>query len=144
MATDGIDSFVIFLYADGEIQWTTGDASGGTGGLGGTPAQVGFNAGDGVRFASVPGSQTAEIINIDTTSNVGIPGVWIFKVNEQDIGIGALGDDPHFSIVLPESNKVLCYTVQGEHGFAFNLISNKKLQMNAKFVADSMRPKLLG
>ena len=45
MATNGVNSFVIFLYADGEIQWTTGDASGGTGGLGGTPAQVGFNAG---------------------------------------------------------------------------------------------------
>ena len=34
---------------------------------------------------------------------------------------------------------MLCYTVQGEHGFAFNLISNKKLHMNAKFVPDSVR-----
>ena len=80
MATDGMNSFVIFLY--GEIQWTTGDSSGGSGGLGGTQAQVGFNAGDGVRFASVPGSQTADIININTTTNVGIPGVWIFQVDE--------------------------------------------------------------
>ena len=94
MATNGVNSFVIFLYADGEIQWTTGDASGGTGGLGGTPAQVGFNAGDGIRFASVPGSQTAEIINITTTSNVGILGVWIFRVDEEDIAVGGCSFDP--------------------------------------------------
>ncbi len=34
---------------------------------------------------------------------------------------------------------MLCYTVQGEHGFAFNLISNKKVYMNAMFVPDSRR-----
>ena len=48
------------------------------------------------------------------------------------------GDDPHFSIALP-SNKLLCFTVQGEHGFAFNLISNEHLHMNALFVPDSQR-----
>ena len=88
MVTDGRQSFVIFLYADGEIQWTTGGASGGVGGLGGIPAQVGFNAGDGIRFASVPGSRTAAIINITTTSNVGIPGVWIYRVDEESITMG--------------------------------------------------------
>jgi len=82
-----VQSFVIYLYADGQIQWTTGDSSGGSGGLGGIPAQVGFNAGDGVNFAIVPESRTPDIINIDTTSNVGIPGVWIFQVNEERIAI---------------------------------------------------------
>ena len=48
------------------------------------------------------------------------------------------GDDPHFSIALP-SGKLLCFTVQGEHGFAFNLISNEHLHMNALFVPDSQR-----
>ena len=79
--TDGTLSFAMFLYADGEIQWTTGSASGGSGGFGGTPAQVGFDAGDGERFFSVPGSQTNDIVNIDTTTNVGVPGVWMFQVN---------------------------------------------------------------
>ena len=79
--TDGTLSYAMFLYADGEIQWTTGSASGGSGGFGGTPAQVGFDAGDGERFYSVPGSQTADIVNIDTTSNIGIRGVWMFQVN---------------------------------------------------------------
>ena len=76
---------MIFLYADGEIQWTTGDASGGANGMGGTPAQVGFNAGDGVNYAAVPESRTSEIINITTTSNIGIPGVWAFQVNRESI-----------------------------------------------------------
>ena len=80
---------MILLYADGLIQWTTGDSSGGVNGLGGTPAQVGFNAGDGVNFAAVPESRTGEIINIDTTSNVGVPGVWVFQVNEETITISS-------------------------------------------------------
>lgn len=49
-----------------------------------------------------------------------------------------LGDDPHFSVVLP-SKKLLCFSVQGDHGYHYNLISNKHLTMNAKFVPDSRR-----
>ena len=49
-----------------------------------------------------------------------------------------VGDDPHFSIALP-GGKLLCYTVQGEHGFTFNLISNEMVFMNAMFVPDSRR-----
>jgi hypothetical protein len=85
LMSDGTYSFVSFLYADGLIQWTTGDASGGTNGLGGTPAQGGFNAGDGARFFSIPGSQTSAILNVYNTSNVGIPGVWTFRVDQNDI-----------------------------------------------------------
>ena len=50
----------------------------------------------------------------------------------------ALGDDPHFSVMLP-SKKMLCFSVQGDHGFHYNLIGNKQLVMNAKFVPDSRR-----
>ena len=87
LVTNGRRSFAIFLYADGEIQWTTGDLSGGSSGFGGTPAQVGFNAGDGLRFASVPGSQTSDIVNIDSTSNVDRRGVWIFRIDEEEIDV---------------------------------------------------------
>ena len=82
LATTKLESFVIFLYADGEIQWTTGDASGGINGLGGTEALAGINAGDGVNFETINGSLSPSIINITQTSNVGIPGVWMFKVGE--------------------------------------------------------------
>ena len=80
LAADNVRSFVIFQYADGLIQWTTGDATGGVGGLGGTPAQVGFNAGDSKNYANVQDSRTPAIINITRTSNVLVAGQWIFSV----------------------------------------------------------------
>lgn len=85
LVTDTERSFAIFLYAEDGIQWTTGEASGGINGLGGNPAQVGFNAGDGIRFFSVPGAQTNDIVNIDTTTNVGRAGVWMFRVDGEEI-----------------------------------------------------------
>lgn len=47
----GVGNNVAFSY--GDMQWTTGSASGGSGGFGGTPATVGVNAGDGVKYALV-------------------------------------------------------------------------------------------
>ena len=49
-----------------------------------------------------------------------------------------LGGDPHFSMLLP-NGQLLCFSVQGEHGFVFNLISNKIIHMNAKFIPDGRR-----
>lgn len=52
--TDGTDPIVAnganvsFCYQD--MQWTTGAASGGVGGFGGTPATVGANKGDGINY----------------------------------------------------------------------------------------------
>ena len=83
-------SYVIFLYANGLIQWTTGDASGGTDGFDGTQAQVGFNAGDKIHFYSHPDSQTADIINIASRKYPEMGdvenGVLIFRVDRGVIG----------------------------------------------------------
>lgn len=77
----GLGDFdVEFRY--NRCEWTTGDASGGSGGLGGTPAQAGFDAGNEVDFVEIEGSRTAEILNLCTTSNVGEPGVWRFGVRD--------------------------------------------------------------
>ena len=97
MVTNGLNSFVIFHYADNGIQWTTGDASDGSGGLGGHPAQVGFNAGDTIRAATVNGSRTPDIINIHMTSNVGVPGVWIYRVDPVNVELGgcSTGQESH-------------------------------------------------
>ena len=81
LATDGRVSFVIFLYPRGGIQWTTGDASGGIGGLGGIPAQAGINAGDGIRYTSVPGSLSADIVNIEEGSNIMQTGLYMYRVD---------------------------------------------------------------
>ena len=84
--SDGSLSFAIFLY--GEIQWTAGEAkSGGVIRHGGTPALVGVNAGDEVRQFSVSESLRGDIININTTSNIGVPGVWIFQVNGEQTSV---------------------------------------------------------
>ncbi len=68
--TDKTDTFQLLLVSDnqfgdfdiifnyGSIQWETGDASGGSDGLGGTPASIGFSNGDGnpAHFYQLPGS----------------------------------------------------------------------------------------
>ena len=46
--------------------------------------------------------------------------------------------DPHFSVLLP-TGQLLCYTIQGEHGLIFNLITNDLMQVNALFVPDAIR-----
>ena len=78
-ATTG-DFDVEFRY--NRCQWTTGDASGGSGGLGGTPAQVGFDAGDLRNFVALPMSRTMAILDVCRTSNVpgGAPGLWRFQI----------------------------------------------------------------
>ena len=72
------DFDVQFVYE--QIQWTTGDSSGGSGGLGGTPAQVGFDAGDGVNYVKQKDSFTANVVNMASTTNVGTPGIWKWEV----------------------------------------------------------------
>jgi len=75
----GVGEFdVEFRYE--RCAWTTGDASNGAGGLGGTPAQAGFDAGDMRRALTHPLSRTAAILNLCRTSNVGQTGVWRYTV----------------------------------------------------------------
>ncbi|NWU17027.1 TECTA protein, partial [Cephalopterus ornatus] len=92
LTTDSKMFFIILNYWD--IQWTTGAASDGDAetGLGGIAAhvaptnsphifQAGFNSGDDTNFYNIPGSQTDAIINITATSNVNVPGRWVFRVD---------------------------------------------------------------
>jgi MYXO-CTERM domain-containing protein len=74
------DFDVEFRY--NRCQWTTGDASGGRGGFGGTPAQVGFDAGNMRNFVALPMSRTMAILDVCRTSNVtgGPPGLWRFQI----------------------------------------------------------------
>lgn len=83
LITDGRLSFTIFNYET--ITWTTGThaSSGGNAtGLGGIAAQAGFNAGDGRRYFSIPGSRTADVAEVETTTNVGVPGRWAFRIDD--------------------------------------------------------------
>ena len=51
-----------------------------------------------------------------------------------DIGTSAqVGCDPHFYLPLANGDH-LCFSIQGQPNFAFNLISDKCIQINAEFV----------
>ena len=59
-------TFVFFIY--GDIQWGTG-------------AIIGFIPRDVTWSFWVPGSQTNQTLNIDEGSNVGVTGVYIYRVD---------------------------------------------------------------
>lgn len=71
-----------------ECSWETGDASGGTGGFGGTPAQSGFDAGNLRDFVALPGSLMPGIADaLCTGSNLTRPeaGVWRFQIRRGEV-----------------------------------------------------------
>ncbi len=70
MSTDGDLSFVTFLYED--IQWSDGNA------------YAGFFHGYYGLIEFIPGSNS-DARNLPTTSNVGVPGMWMYRVDSQDI-----------------------------------------------------------
>ncbi|XP_049629341.1 sushi, nidogen and EGF-like domain-containing protein 1 [Suncus etruscus] len=101
LLTDGNFSFTIFNYA--AITWTTGThaSSGGNAtGLGGIAAQAGFNAGDGQRYFSIPGSRTANMADVEATTNVGVPGRWAFRIDGAQVHVG--GCSPAMSVCLAQ------------------------------------------
>ena len=102
LATNEVESFMIFLYADETIQQPKNDSIDGSGGLGefsglgdfsgdgsGDRSSDGSGSGEEIEavagfdtddyYYNIPGSATAQIGNIAQTSNVGIPGMWIFN-----------------------------------------------------------------
>ncbi|BBD59522.1 hypothetical protein NIES2109_23100 [Nostoc sp. HK-01] len=85
------------------LEWTTGNASGGVNGLGGIPAQAGFDAGDNVNFFTLPGSRTAEILNLQNTSNLPepVPGLWSFAVRNGALP-GATPENPLLPVVTED------------------------------------------
>lgn len=56
-----------------------------------TRPQAGFNAGDGRRYFSIPGSRTADMAEVETTTNVGVPGRWAFRIDDAQVRVGGCG-----------------------------------------------------
>ena len=69
IATDGQRTFVFFIY--GDIEWGF--------------ANIGFNAGDGVRSFMVPGALSSDSLDIEEGTNVGRRGVYIYRVDQCSI-----------------------------------------------------------
>nr|XP_058155717.1 sushi, nidogen and EGF-like domain-containing protein 1 isoform X4 [Dasypus novemcinctus]XP_058155718.1 sushi, nidogen and EGF-like domain-containing protein 1 isoform X4 [Dasypus novemcinctus] len=101
LITDGNVSFTIFNYET--IAWTTGmhaSSGGNAAGLGGIAAQAGFNAGDGRRYFSIPGSRTAGVAEVETTTNVGVPGRWAFRIDDAQVRVGGCGHTTSVCLAL--------------------------------------------
>lgn len=83
---------MIFRYDD--INWTTGNASGGSGGLGGTVARAGFTLGGTYFELPTSGNQTS-MLNLDNSvGNLGVTGVWQFILRDgEPTGFGTTGND---------------------------------------------------
>ncbi|MCB9506853.1 MAG: DUF4215 domain-containing protein [Myxococcales bacterium] len=83
---------VEFRY--GAINWTTGDVSGGSGGLGGTAAHVGIDSGNGIDYVAHPLGFSAGVVEIDTTPSDHTSdcanGSFLFEVRDPYCGDGNL------------------------------------------------------
>lgn len=93
IVTDGEQTYVIFLYKS--IQWGTGETV------------IGFNAGDGEHSFALPRSVISftppDVVN---TSNVGVPGMHIFRVDQESVLQPSIGKVP-FDSSLPYSSPSL-------------------------------------
>ncbi|NWU92528.1 SNED1 protein, partial [Upupa epops] len=101
LITDGKLSFTIFNYES--ITWTTGmhaSSGGDLSGLGGIAAQAGFNAGDGKRYFNIPGSRTDDIADVEMTTNVGIPGRWVFRIDDAQVQVGGCSNTTSVCLTL--------------------------------------------
>lgn len=117
--TDKVNSFQLVLYktdASGsfdaefrykELTWTTGDASNGSGGLGGVPAQAGWDAGDRANYQVLPGSRTSGVLDLVNSSNVAAdtPGLWRFSFINGALP-GQTAENPILPIVTPPEDGV--------------------------------------
>lgn len=82
-----------FRYA--QLQWTTGEASGGVNGLGGQSAVAGWNAGAAVNSFALAGSGTDNILQLVNGSNTGQTGVYRFEVRSDALA----GSEPYNPLV---------------------------------------------
>ena len=65
LATDSVQTIAVFIYYN--INWGAG-------------AQIGFYAGDGYTSFMFPEALSNQTLNIDERSNVGEPGVFVYRI----------------------------------------------------------------
>ncbi len=86
IGTGGGNFAIEFRYED--MNWTTGSASGGTSGLGGTVARAGFTAGDGTSYYELTQSGVQDqMLNLEVTpGNTGYSGYYLFNSTSGSAG----------------------------------------------------------
>ena len=100
-------TFVFFIY--GDIQWGRG-------------ANVGFHAGDGTRSFMDPRALTNQTLNIDEGSNVGLTGVYIYRVDLCSVLGPRDGEKPKLLVVLTTRN--ICWANSDKCYFSSQMNQN--------------------
>ncbi|XP_021357021.1 nidogen-2-like [Mizuhopecten yessoensis] len=113
IASDGESSFAFFNYLDDGLNWIR---SSGKLSQNDPPAQAAFDSGEGRIHTKLPFSGTEEVARLAKKSNVGIAGVWMFKIGNTlggDIS-GPGDDDGDVTIFDPDTSSDTCQ-VEGTH-----------------------------
>ncbi len=127
-----------FRYED--INWTTGNASGGTNGLGGTVARAGYTAGTGEPGSffelSQSGVQEAMLALEDTPGNTGIDGLYRFSVTDGSIApvINITGPAAQFEGSNPPATTPFTFTVSRTGSVSGDLDLNYRVDPFGFFV----------
>ncbi len=95
-ASNGVNTFQAVLFDRSDIEagafdiefnyqainWLSGAVSGGVN------PQIGFDAGNGEDFLAIPGSRTAAMADLESMSNIGMPGRFVFEVRNGVVSNG--------------------------------------------------------
>lgn len=100
VCTNGRFSFTIYHYK--QLEWHATETT--------TGAQAGFNAGDNATYYIIEGSFTPEVLTLVNRTNVGVPGKWIFRIDQSDIEEGGC---PESGFVTARPNSVFAFG--GDH-----------------------------
>ncbi len=116
-ADTGAGNFDIeFRY--NRLEWTTGShpTSGGSNGLGGRPAQAGYDAGNGSNFFVLPGSFSNDVLNLVNTSNVSqeTPGLWTMAIRNGGTSDGSSPDAPILPVIVNDEGFNFDFNVEIE------------------------------
>ena len=103
-------TFVFFIY--GDIQWAHDLAS------------IGFSAGDGTRFFIVPGALRRQALNIDEGSNVGVTGLYIYRV-DLCLVLGSIdGEQPTLLLVVFTIRNIFWQILVSKHYLSSQISQN--------------------
>ncbi|ELT91752.1 hypothetical protein CAPTEDRAFT_173985 [Capitella teleta] len=85
LASDGRDTFSMFLYPEDGLNWVQGQGKSGPSDV---PGQVGFDAGDADqrRYFTLPASGNEAVKNLVSWTNTGQAGLWIFRIGQTQGG----------------------------------------------------------
>jgi hypothetical protein len=92
VVTNGRNSFTIFNYET--LEWSVSNNIN-------QHAQAGFNAGDQINYFVLEGSFSIEVVNLTRKTNVGIPGKWIFRIDDSSIEAASCNSTQVFLTTYP-------------------------------------------